>query len=80
MKIREILVLCAFTLLASVAFAQEVTTDISSPFVYCGLAETPADCPASVSGKIALIARGSTYTTPALPAASSAQSWISARA
>ncbi|MFL6374916.1 MAG: S8 family serine peptidase, partial [Pyrinomonadaceae bacterium] len=51
--------------------AQEVTTDINSPFVYCGLAETPADCPSSVRGKIALIARGSTYTLPALPAVGS---------
>jgi hypothetical protein len=51
--------------------AQEVTTDINSPFVFCGLAETPADCPSSVRGKIALIARGSTYTLPALPAVGS---------
>ena len=45
----------------------EVTSDISNQFVFCGLAETPADCPSSVSGKIALIARGSTVTTPDLP-------------
>jgi hypothetical protein len=47
--------------------AAEVTSDISNQFVDCGLAETPADCPSSVSGKIALIARGSTVTTPDLP-------------
>ena len=47
--------------------AAAVTSDITSQYVYCGLAETPADCPDSVSGKIALIARGSTYTLPALP-------------
>jgi hypothetical protein len=51
--------------------AAEVTSDINSPFVYCGLAETPADCPSSVSGKIALIARGSTYNLPELPAVGS---------
>ncbi len=37
-----------------------ITVDITQNFVYCGLAETPADCPDTVSGKIALIARGST--------------------
>lgn len=46
-----------------------ITADIAGNYVFCGLAETPADCPASVSGKIALIARGSTYNTPDLPAA-----------
>jgi len=47
--------------------AAAVTNDITSQYVNCGLAETPADCPDSVSGKIALIARGSTYNLPALP-------------
>ncbi|MBV9216752.1 MAG: S8 family serine peptidase [Acidobacteria bacterium] len=51
--------------------AAEVTSDITSNYVYCGLAETPADCPADVKGKIALIARGSTYNLPALPAVGS---------
>jgi subtilisin family serine protease len=40
--------------------AAAITLDITQNYVYCGLAETPADCPDSVSGKIALIARGST--------------------
>jgi subtilisin family serine protease len=40
--------------------AAAITTDITQNYVDCGLAETPADCPDSVSGKIALIARGST--------------------
>jgi minor extracellular serine protease Vpr len=48
-----------------------VTADITNNYVYCGLGETPADFPASVSGKIALIQRGSTVTTPTLPAAGS---------
>jgi minor extracellular serine protease Vpr len=47
--------------------AAEITSDISSPYVFCGLAETPADCPSDVSGKIALIQRGSTYNLPELP-------------
>lgn len=48
-----------------------VLTDITQNYVYCGLAEKPTDCPSSVSGKIALIQRGSTFTTPDLPAAGS---------
>lgn len=47
--------------------AAAVTSDITNNYVYCGLAETPAACPDSVRGKIALIARGSTYNLPALP-------------
>jgi subtilisin family serine protease len=45
-----------------------VTADITNNYVFCGLGETPADFPAEVSGKIALIQRGSTYNTPELPA------------
>lgn len=45
--------------------------DITNNYVFCGLGETPADFPASVSGKIALIQRGSTVTTPELPTAGS---------
>jgi len=48
-----------------------VTADITNNYVFCGLGETPADFPASVSGKIALVQRGSTYNTPTLPAAGS---------
>jgi minor extracellular serine protease Vpr len=48
-----------------------VAADITNNYVYCGLGETPADFPASVSGKIALIQRGSTVTTPTLPVAGS---------
>jgi minor extracellular serine protease Vpr len=48
-----------------------VTGDITNNYVYCGLGETPADFPSSVSGKIALIQRGSTITTPTLPVAGS---------
>ena len=48
-----------------------VLADITNNYVYCGLGETPADFPSSVSGKIALIQRGSTVTTPNLPAAGS---------
>ena len=44
-----------------------VTADITNNYVFCGLGETPADFPAEVSGKIALIQRGSTYNTPELP-------------
>jgi subtilisin family serine protease len=40
--------------------AAPITLDITQNYVDCGLAETPADVPDSVSGKIALIARGST--------------------
>ncbi|HEY0380458.1 MAG TPA: S8 family serine peptidase [Pyrinomonadaceae bacterium] len=38
--------------------------DITQSYVYCGLAETPDQVPDSVSGKIALIARGGTFNTP----------------
>jgi len=48
-----------------------LTADITNNYVFCGLGETPADFPASVSGKIALIQRGSTLTTPELPTAGS---------
>jgi subtilisin family serine protease len=48
-----------------------VLSDITNNYVFCGLGETPADFPASVSGKIALIQRGSTVNTPTLPAAGS---------
>lgn len=48
-----------------------LTSDITNNYVFCGLGETPADFPSSVSGKIALIQRGSTVTTPELPAAGS---------
>ncbi|HTH52055.1 MAG TPA: S8 family serine peptidase [Pyrinomonadaceae bacterium] len=51
--------------------AAAVTADITSQYVFCGLAEVPTDCPDSVSGKIALIARGSTYNLPELPAVGS---------
>jgi hypothetical protein len=37
-----------------------VTSDITQNYVFCGLGETPSDFPSSVSGKIALIQRGST--------------------
>src|SRR6267378_1188658 len=42
-----------------------ITTDITSNYVYCGLAETPDQVPDSVSGKIALILRGGTVNTTA---------------
>ena len=42
-----------------------ITSDITNNYVYCGLAETPDQVPDSVSGKIALIARGGTVNTPA---------------
>lgn len=48
-----------------------LTADITNNYVFCGLGETPADFPSSVSGKIALIQRGSTATTPELPTAGS---------
>ena len=48
-----------------------VLSDIANNYVFCGLGETPADFPSSVSGKIALIQRGSTVNTPTLPAAGS---------
>src|SRR5205085_8523509 len=42
-----------------------VASDITNYYVDCGLAETPDQVPDSVSGHIALIARGSTVNTPA---------------
>ncbi len=48
-----------------------ILTDIAQNFVYCGLAETPDAVPNNVSGKIAVIMRGSTINTPELPAAGS---------
>lgn len=42
--------------------AAPITVNINQNYVYCGLAETPADVPDSVSGKIALIARGSSVS------------------
>jgi subtilisin family serine protease len=41
-----------------------ITSDITNNYVDCGLAETPDEVPDSVSGHIALIARGSTVNTP----------------
>ena len=41
-----------------------ILSDITNNYVYCGLAETPDQVPDSVSGKIALIARGGTVNTP----------------
>jgi subtilisin family serine protease len=41
-----------------------ITTDITNNYVYCGLGDTPDQVPDSVSGHIALIARGSTATVP----------------
>ena len=40
------------------------SADITQNYVFCGLAETPDQVPDSVSGKIALIARGGTFNTP----------------
>src|SRR6185295_10427980 len=40
-----------------------IKADITNNFVDCGLGETAADFPASVSGRIALIQRGSTVDT-----------------
>ncbi|HMF58554.1 MAG TPA: S8 family serine peptidase [Pyrinomonadaceae bacterium] len=48
-----------------------ILTDIVQNFVYCGLAETPDAVPSNVTGKIAVIMRGSTVNTPELPAAGS---------
>lgn len=42
-----------------------ISADITNNYVDCGLAETPDQVPDSVSGHIALIARGSTVNTPA---------------
>jgi len=44
--------------------APPVTADITNNYVYCGLADTPDQVPDSVSGKIALVQRGSTETDP----------------
>jgi subtilisin family serine protease len=41
-----------------------VPADVVQNYVNCGLAETPDAMPNSVSGRIALIARGSTVNTP----------------
>ncbi len=42
-----------------------ISSDITSNYVYCGMAETPDQVPDSVNGKIALIVRGGTVNTPA---------------
>jgi subtilisin family serine protease len=42
-----------------------IAADITSNYVYCGLAETADQVPDSVNGKIALIVRGGTVNTPA---------------
>jgi hypothetical protein len=44
--------------------ATPVTSDITNNYVFCGLAETPDQVPDSVSGKVALIARGGSVNTP----------------
>jgi subtilisin family serine protease len=44
--------------------APPITADITNNYVFCGLADTPDQVPDSVSGKIALIQRGSTTTDP----------------
>ena len=41
-----------------------ITSDITSNYVYCGVAETPDQVPDSVRGKIALIVRGGSVNTP----------------
>ncbi|MDT7806208.1 MAG: minor extracellular serine protease Vpr [Acidobacteriota bacterium] len=51
--------------------AAPVDSDLVNNYVYCGLAETIDQVPDSVSGRIALIARGSTVNTPELPAVGS---------
>jgi subtilisin family serine protease len=40
-----------------------IKADITNNFVFCGLGETPADFPAAVRGRIALVQRGSTVDT-----------------
>ncbi len=40
------------------------SADITQSYVFCGVAETPDQVPDSVSGKIALIARGGSVNTP----------------
>src|ERR1044071_2843326 len=40
------------------------SADITQNYVFCGLAETPDQVPDSVSGKVALIARGGSVNTP----------------
>ncbi|HKQ08320.1 MAG TPA: S8 family serine peptidase [Blastocatellia bacterium] len=42
--------------------AAPITADITNNYVFCGLADTPDQVPDSVSGKIALIQRGSTVS------------------
>jgi subtilisin family serine protease len=44
--------------------ATPVAADITNNYVYCGLAETPDQVPDSVSGHVALIARGGSVNTP----------------
>lgn len=44
--------------------APAISADITTNYVYCGVAETPDQVPDSVSGKIALIVRGGTVNTP----------------
>ena len=44
------------------AGSADILSDVTNNYVFCGLAETPDQVPDSVSGKIALIARGSTVT------------------
>jgi subtilisin family serine protease len=40
------------------------SADITQNYVFCGLAETPDQVPDSVSGRVALIARGGSVNTP----------------
>lgn len=42
--------------------APAITANVTNNYVFCGLADTPDQVPDSVSGKIALIQRGSTAT------------------
>jgi subtilisin family serine protease len=44
------------------AGSADILSDITNNYVFCGLAESPDQVPDSVSGKIALIERGSTVT------------------
>jgi subtilisin family serine protease len=46
------------------AGSPEITADITANYVFCGLGDTPDQIPDSVSGRIALIQRGSTATVP----------------
>jgi subtilisin family serine protease len=45
--------------------AAPIAADMTNNYVYCGLAETPDQVPDSVSGKIALIARGGSVNVDA---------------